>query len=124
MTVEKLIEKARQENWDEIDKILPEVCDSESYVRWAANQGIFYDDDNIRDLAASILEKTNHPYFSTAKDGLKKMTISDSNPYARFRAGFALYAHGDRSKDVLKVLEDAMADEDVANIAKGYLNRQ
>ena len=49
----------------------------------------------------------------------------DSNPYARYRAAFALAEHGVGiyKKQVLRVLGEASQDKDIAETAKEYLER-
>ncbi len=49
------------------------------------------------------------------------MVENDSNPYAQFRAACALFAHGDRSKEVIQKLSEFLNDEDTREIAEGYL---
>jgi len=120
--IEKLIEAAKTEDWDFIDGQIPSIANDPEYLRWAIQKGIRDEDGNVRDLAASILEKTETlPSDSVALlyDKMKK----DSNPYVKFRSAFALAGHGvrDHHDDVVQVLKEAQRDPEVAEIAGRYL---
>jgi HEAT repeat protein len=123
----ELIEAARREDWDYVDKRIPQVCNDRSYIEWARRNGINDPDGNVRDLAVSILEKADIPAdeFRGMAEELHKLMVSDNNPYVRFRSAFALANHdpGNYRKEVVGVLEEAEKDEDVAALAKGYLKK-
>jgi len=120
---EKVVLAAKAENWDFVDRNLSIFCDDDGVIRWALEMGARSQDDNERDLAASILEKTGHEIGEEARTILMGMLREDRNPYAMFRAAFALFAHGDRSEEVIGKIKEALGDEDVKDIAKEYLSR-
>jgi len=119
----EVISAAREENWDYVDQNLSSFANDDEVVDWARSAGATSDDDNERDLAASILEKTNHDITEQDKDTLRGMMQADKNPYAQFRASFALFNHGDRSEAVIGKIKEATKDEDVKDIAEKYLSQ-
>lgn len=90
-------------------------------VGWAGD-GLKDPDGNVRDPAASVLEATSTPPDTDITQQLWRVMSEDDNPYASFRAGFALFRHGARNNSVLAKLKAALGDEDVAEIAQGYLD--
>jgi len=50
--------------------------------------------------------------------------VGDENPYAGFRAAFALYKRGDRSEKVTTKMQAALEDKDVKEEAEGYLKQK
>ena len=125
MAITNLIDAAKNEDWDSIDTEIPKVCDNPEYLSWAYETGIKDTDENVRDLAMSILEKSHlsAAKFSPMKAEILKLMKSDSNPYVRFRSAFTLTAHEASSPEVIDVLKEAQKDPDTADIAKEYLSR-
>lgn len=121
MSVGELREAAKREDWDKVDETLSLVCDDPAYVDKAIGDWLPDKDENVRDLGVSLLEKTHSSKFEEIKPQLRKMMREDTNPYVEYRAAFALYAHGDRSIEVIAMLEAAKGDDDVAEIAERYL---
>jgi hypothetical protein len=123
----KLLQAAREENWKLVDSIIPKIKSEEGYYRWAYDVGISYDDGNVRDLAVSIIEKSEIPAqaFSRMRSKLNQLMLGDSNKYVQFRAAFALANHGagDYKKAVLDKLNEATEDDDIKEIAIAYLRR-
>jgi hypothetical protein len=117
----KLVEAAKRGRWAFVDRRIGIVCNEPEYLSRAMKW--FHDKDgNVVDLAASIYEKTyDKEAFDKAKSELKRVMTFNENRYARFRAGFALYRHGVRTKAVIGVLRQALEDNEVRNIAAGYL---
>ena len=119
----EVMSAAREENWDYVDQNLPAFVDNDEVVDWALSAGATSDDDNERDLAASILEKTDHKINEQGRETLYEMMENDTNPYVQFRASFALFSHRDRFESVINKIKDATKDEDVKEIAEGYLSQ-
>jgi len=123
----ELIEAARKEDWDLVDEKIPELVKDPSVVNWAYDSGIDDEDGNVRDFAASILEKAriSKERFDDMRETIYGHMGSDSNKYVRFRSAFALAAHGVGSHrdEVERVLHEAEKDEDTADIARGYLGK-
>lgn len=121
--LQELIEAATREDWELVDGYIPEVCEDDNCLNWALGTGINHQNEHIRDLAVSILEKTKKlPSFS--KPRLYLAMRKDSNPYVQYHAAFALAAHYPLDKldeDVRRTLKEAVKDPDVSEIAKGYL---
>ena len=125
MMIDALIEAAKKEDWEEVDKSILDVCNNESIIAWAFRKGLNDGNENVRDLAASILEKTNSILTGEIKEKLYSSMKKDSNPYVRFRSCFALAAHDPsfRKKDVKAVLQKAKKDPDVSQSAESYLEQ-
>ena len=84
-----------------------------------------HSNDNVRDLAASILEKTE-VLTPAMKEKLYYVMKDDSNRFARFRAACAIAAHDSKyhAAEVKAVLVDiAKKDKEVSDIAGGYLKK-
>lgn len=125
--MDDIINAAREEKWEYVDERIPQVCDNLEIQERAL---ILLKDSNgnIRDLGASIFGKAQNiskVQFSRAIPALKTMMNNDSNPYARYRAAFALAEHApDKYRDdIVRVLKEAAKDKDVGKIAKNYLAR-
>ncbi len=127
MAMEDIIKAAIEENWDYVDERIPEVCDiPENQIRALELLKDF--DGNLRDLGASIIQKAHIPpkRFLRFREALAENVLSDPHKYAKYRAAFALAEHGpgiSYRRRVLKVLREASSDEDVGEIARGYLER-
>jgi len=123
MGMEDIIQAAREENWELVDARIPEVC-NDAAIQKQALQLLNDSNGNVRDLAASIFEKASKiPRGS--KPILANVMAKDSNPYARYRAAFALAGHnaGTYKPEVIKVLKEARTDETVGEMAEKYLQR-
>ncbi len=126
----KLISAAKKGNWEHVDSELSKPI-PEKYVGWAYIEGIEDKDDNVRDLAGSILEKATIPAssFSAIRpvifDTIKKETLRAKSPYAKYRLAFSMAAHspGEYKTEVMSILEEAARDRDVSQIAEGYIKR-
>jgi hypothetical protein len=125
-----MIDAARGEKWKKVDKIIPTITDNPFFYRWAYSEGIRDDNGNVRDLAASIIEKSKIPKgeFFGMRDTLIYRMLIDRNQYVKYRLAFALAEHGTGfehfiRQEIIRVLNDAKKDNDVGNIAKGYLKK-
>ncbi len=122
--LDDLISAAKNEDWRLVDRTIPQICNKKTYVEWAYKKGLKHLKDNVRDLAASILEKTK-ALTSGMKERLYYVMKDDSNPYAKFRAACALAAHDRKyhSDEVKQALEIAKKDKGISGIAEGYLKK-
>ena len=125
MKIERLIEAARKEDWDFVDGEIPKVASDSQVISWAIETGIKDENDNVRDLAVSILEKSeiDPQRFSHAEQVLYHLMRRDKHPYVRYRSAFALASHGSNRnrEEVVGVLKEATRDPDTKEIAEGYL---
>jgi hypothetical protein len=121
--VSELIALAEKEDWDSIDKKIPEVCNDGEVLNWAYFQGIFSKTDNVRDLGASILEKAEWPkqYYDTIKHYLIGTLGTEKHQFAKFRMACALAAHDEWTEQVLEVLK--AAPPEVKEISDKYLKK-
>lgn len=123
-SLEDLIDAARAERWDFVDENIAGVAGDANVVAWASGGGLEDADGNVRDLAASILEKSSAELSGPIKDKLRELMGNDENQYVQFRSAFALYVRGERSPDVIAKLDEAGRDPATADIAKGYLSEE
>ncbi|MBU4284605.1 MAG: hypothetical protein KJ968_05860, partial [Nanoarchaeota archaeon] len=113
------------EDWKIVDKSIPKVCNNKSIIGWAFREGLNDGNENVRDLAASILEKTSSSLTKEIKEKLYSRMKKDDNSYVRYRSSFALAAHDPsfHEKDVKAVLQKAKKDPDVSQFAESYLKQ-
>ena len=110
-----------------IDAALPGICKDFEALSWACTDGMFSRQYQIQDLAASILEKAKWSDGLGDSIGdhlfmLMRETIRPEQRYAQFRMACALYNHGWRRPEIVKVLKDA--PDDVNDIAQKYLSQE
>ena len=125
MMIDTLIEAAKKENWGKVDKSILKVCNNKSVIDWACKEGLNDSNGNVRDLAASILEKTSNSLTGEIKEKLYSHMKKDDNAYVRYRSSFALAAHDPsfHKEEVKDVLEKAKKDPDVSQLAESYLKQ-
>jgi len=122
--LDQLIQYAKAENWEAMDALIPQVCNDEDFIQWSINSGLKDADDNVRDLAVSILEKSTHILNENIVDFLENLMQMDKNIYVQFRAAFTLFNRGIRSEAVMSRMHEALIDPDVKEIAAGYLGQK
>ncbi|VVB76811.1 Uncharacterised protein [uncultured archaeon] len=84
-------------DWEFVDSAIPQISKDAGYFTWAFNRGIRDPDENVRDLAVSIIEKSEIPedVFAKIRFALNAiMTDKDAGEFVRIRAAFALANHG------------------------------
>lgn len=118
--LDDLMVAARAGQWQIVDENLLVLAKDEEVIRWSW-VGVDDEDDNIRDLAVSAIEKSGQPLTETQENKLRGLLSGDPNPYVQFRSAFALFNRGDRSEVVINKIREAAKDEDVREIAEGYL---
>jgi len=123
--LKKLMNAAEKEDWDYVDKKILKAVKNPEVVEWAFERGLENPDKNVRDLAATILEKAkiSTDKFGSMRKKLYQVMASDINPYARFRSAFALAEHGagEYKKEVVATLREAQRDDTVRGLASKYL---
>ena len=120
-------------DWETVDSMLAnkdtvETILKPATVAWALGGGLRDTDDNVRDLAATILGKVERKDFGDlppdAVLAMEDQMTNDSSSYVRYRLAFALanrIPKDKRSVQLVATLEDAARDPDVEEIAKKYL---
>ncbi len=112
---------ARAEDWDTIDAQLPGVSNFANIIGWAKGKGMLDPNPHLRDLAMSILEQSDWRLSPKKLAKVGVLMETDKSPYVRARAAFALFKRGIRTEVVLKTLHEALADDDLREVAQGYL---
>lgn len=125
--IQRLEKAAREGNWDYVDATIPKLVGDRKYAHWAFENEIQSPEENIRDLGASIIEKTSLPEeeFAPMRDGLADLMLNRGVKYDKFRAACALAAHqpGRHGDAVRRVLGEFQKDPDVKDIAVKYLKK-
>lgn len=125
--IKSLVNAAKHERWDLVDSSIAVIAHSPEYYKWAYSEGLKDPDGNVRDLAISIIERSDIPEheFDLMRESLCGLMLKDSNRYVRFRAAFALANHGPKryEGEVIRKLEEALGDKDIRGIAQDYLGR-
>lgn len=114
---------ALAEQWEEVDANLVAVAESPEFIGWAKGEGVAAEDDNVRDLAVSILERSSCELTPQDSERLLDLLGNDPNPFVQYRSAFALFNRGDRSEEVVNKIREAAGDEDVREIAEEYLSQ-
>ena len=118
----KLVEAAKNDDWNSVDAQIQSAVNKEG-VAWACGIGLLDESPQVRDLAASILEKANpteFPLHDLARAKLHALLKSDENQYVRYRSAFALWTRHVRDDEVMRTMHQAALDRDVGEIAKEY----
>ncbi len=122
LSLQELHNAALKEDWDTVDASLTQNG-NEEYETWALSRGMENADPNLRDLAVSILERSPRRLDAKTAEKLAQLMGNDENIYVRYRSAFALFSHGAREPEVINILQMALDDEDVVEIAKTYLRK-
>lgn len=122
VTLSDLQKAAIREDWEFVDSHLATTINNPRVLEWSVNEGIVDKDGNLRDLAISFLERSPVKLEPETTQKLREM-FADENPYVGFRSAFALFTHGDRSSEVIAKIHEAVLDEDVREVAEGYLSQ-
>lgn len=79
---------------------------------------------NLQDLGAKIFQKYRGQIINSDRGMLREVIAKPGNEFAKYRAGFALWSHGQKVDDVKKVLEEAKKCSDVKSIAAELLKQE
>jgi mannose-6-phosphate isomerase-like protein (cupin superfamily) len=113
--LEKLIEAAKNEDWEYVDKHLPAFCNNYRAYRWGSKEINSGNDPHLVDLAASILAETSHAVTAADKKALLKVLKQNEETweFARFRSACALVIHGSAEAQAIDILLDFTRHEEV-----------
>jgi hypothetical protein len=122
MEPQQLENFALEENWKPVDDALSSMDEEElEALLPSARRELQALDGNLQDLGASIFQKYSGGITGEDKLLLRGVTQKPGNEFARYRAGFALWVHGERTEYVRKILEEAKSCADVSEIAEQLL---
>lgn len=119
--LEKLISFAKNEKWEEMDTLIPEICNRQEIIDWSLKEGVKDADWNVRDLAVSLLERSAYNLNVEDITLLNHLMQNDKNIYVQFRAAFTLFNRGEETQGVMNKMKEALKDDDVKEIAAKYL---
>lgn len=121
VSLNELIDAAKREDWDFVDGNINESHLSREQIDWALKIGLADTDDNVRDLAATLLDRSDEVLGEEEVGALEKQMAEDSYHIVRFRIAIALYKRGDRNDAVAEIMNEAKNDPDVGELASKYL---
>lgn len=114
---------AMAENWTFVDEHINDVCNEQETIDWVHNDGLFDEDHTMRDLAVSILEKTDFPLLEDDEFTLTELLENDTDKSVRFRAACALAKQDIDSPTIRQTLEAYVDDNQLGTIAQGYIDQ-
>lgn len=116
-----LIEAAQNGEWDMVDGSIHKVL-SPAHMEWAAKLGLSDENDDVRDLAATMFEESLQSIPDELRNKMYQMIQADTNNAVRYRLAFALYKRGDHIQLIQDTVEKAAKEPELAAIAKRYLD--
>ncbi|MBU1043287.1 MAG: hypothetical protein KJ915_02675 [Candidatus Omnitrophica bacterium] len=116
------ITKAAENNWDEFDSRVLKVCNSDDWLAWTES-GMSSPVLDKRDLAISILEKTEVALDGKKTEKLNIILTQDENTHLRRKAAIALWRHGNKNDQVLSRLKEALSDKELENEVRELLSQ-
>jgi hypothetical protein len=123
VNLEVLRAAAIAEDWELVDGAIDDVV-AQTGTLDAARALLDDEDDNVRDLGASLYEAdADYVLDADVTETLKRMVDTDPHEFARFRAACALAVRGDKTQRVINELEAATKndEEEVADHARELL---
>ena len=129
LSLNQLVTWAREGNWVEVDKVVPVLSKNPMVVQRAIALIEDKNEENLRDLGASIIEKANISQWAFRSIRPKLANLMNTHPdgYDGFRAACALVVHDPQEykPQVINVLKHFSKDteDSVRVIAQSYLTR-
>jgi len=121
ITFERLVEAAKNEDWDFVDGNINESHLTREQVDWVLQKGIYDEDQNVRDLAATILDRSDESLSQEEAEKVEKVMAEDSYHIVKYRLTIALYKRGYKTPIVEKMMSESKEDPDVGGLAKNFL---
>lgn len=123
-TPQQLERYALTDNWEPIDKTFSSMSDVEfrNLIPFAREK-LTAEQGNLQDLGATIFQNYSGVIAEQDKSLLRRVARKPGNEFARYRAGFALWKHGEKTPYVRKILSEALKCKDVADIARELLQQ-
>ena len=124
MEPQKLEAYALADEWKPVDKFFSSAKPEElAALVPFARQNLSSPNGNLQDLGATIFQKYTGVITLADRKLLMQIIENPGNPFARYRAGFALWIHGEKSDYVKSIIEEAKTCADVASIARKLLKK-
>ena len=120
-----LAKENTSESWAKIDSKMPEFCNNEVFLKWAKDN-ILIENNELRDLAASIIESTDAVIDNQViQDLYSLMKVNESYPGFRAACALAKRLNNENVKPLVEEIKEKLdkfkGDEDVSSIAIKYL---
>ena len=123
-TLEQLIAEAERENWELIGPWITEAV-STKHIAWAKSknkeEGLLHMSAGVRDLAANFLDESDALLTEEEQEWFVEHMMHDPYHIVRYRLAIALYKRGNRSAEVVDMMQEATNDPEVGELAKSYL---
>lgn len=113
----ELIEAAVREDWVVVDRRIKEAL-TPAGMKWAVEEGIVHENPHVRDLAATMFQKSDMPLGDSLKDTLLRRMKEDESVYVQYRLAMALWKHKVRPPLVESLMREAMEDDEIAREAR------
>ncbi|MFH0804103.1 MAG: hypothetical protein V1896_00690 [Candidatus Zambryskibacteria bacterium] len=118
---EQLVEAAKNNDWGFVDENINESHLSYEYTVWAIKDGLLDKDRNVRDLAATILDKSNEQLDPEDAKEVERIMLRETYHIVIYRLAIALYKRGIRNTAIERLMSEAKDDPDVGDLAKSFL---
>lgn len=119
-TLEDFIKAAMDGKWDWIDANLLDTDITQKELSWAIQEVKTDPNDDMRDLAATLLVVSGLPLTLMEQRELTRVMMEDACPVVQYRLAVALFKRGSSYAEVRSKFEDALEDPDVGPVAKKY----
>lgn len=113
---------AENPNWLAYDKLVYQRCNRQEYIDWTAVGLKEKINTTAKDLAISLLEKTELPILDERRQELAQIRDTDPDIHLRGKAAIALAAKNDRDDATKQALLVAQQDEELKDRAIELIN--
>jgi len=121
VSFDRLIEAAKNNDWNFVDENINESHLTYEHIVWAIKDGLLNKDLNVRDLAATILDRSGEPLDSEDAKEIEKIMLRETYHIVIYRLAIALYKRGIRNTAIERLMSEAKDDLDVGDLAKSFL---
>jgi hypothetical protein len=123
VSFEEIIGAARREEWALVNNYINGSIINNEQINWVLDIGIFDENQNIRNLAATLLDKSDIPLDLVDVENLENVMASDPSNIVRYKIAIALYKRGNKnSSAVEQTMTEARNDPDVGELANYYIS--
>jgi hypothetical protein len=111
-------------DWTLIEESIKKLNPGEDYVVWATNIGLEDPNQDVRDLAATILNISAYPFEPERTERLIEKMANEEYNIVKYRLAIALCQRDVEHIGVLHVMAEAMMNPDVGDLAREVWNEK
>ncbi|MEK7108857.1 MAG: hypothetical protein AAB919_00270 [Patescibacteria group bacterium] len=119
-TLQDFIERAKREDWPWVDANLTNELITPDWIYWVRRKGWMDDNDNVRDLAATIMMVSDTEINQIDQAWFEAWMSEDDFEVVRYRLAVALYKRGNRYDEVTAMFDEACKHAEIGPIALKY----